>query len=144
MQIELKGTVPNVAIEREIPGVGRADILYYNNDVVEVYEIKPGSYAPNAINYLKGKDQLNRYIIGLGMNGEEPIPGTTLNPIINATLLPSVIHTDQMKKYYTYKSDPGMIYWQYMNKPKGSPIKLYCLILYHKKPRKRQEKWQLV
>ena len=121
LQGELSSLVPNVKTEQPIPGAGIADILYYIDGTVEVYEIKPGSYAPGAINYLEGKLQLDRYIMGLQKNNQVSVPGTTLNPIINATLLPSVIHTDKMIKYYTYKSDPGMIYWQYVNKPKREP-----------------------
>ena len=53
-------------------GTGRADIVYFNSltKTVEVYEIKPGSYTPGAINYAAGQSQLQGYIEALNRNGQ--------------------------------------------------------------------------
>ena len=72
-------------------------------------------------NNISGKAQLQRYIqnyykIFYKFEGEVKA-GTSLNPEINEIMLPSEIHDDLMIKYYTYPTDPGMIYWGYVKKP---------------------------
>lgn len=128
LQFDLMTTVPGVNIEVPIPGssisgnTGYADIVYNNGVKTEVYEIKPGSYAPDAINNLLGKAQLNRYIDNYpGI----AVPGTSLNPIISTKLYPSSLHPEKKIKYYTYSSNPGMIYWGYINKPETEPESVY-------------------
>lgn len=72
-------------------------------------------------NNISGKAQLQRYIQNYHKTSEEFIgevkAGTSLNPVINEIVLPSEIHDDLMIKYYTYPTDPGMIYWGYVKKP---------------------------
>ena len=53
-------------------GTGRADIVYFNSatKTVEVYEIKPGSYALGAIYHAVGLAQLDRYVYALNNNGQ--------------------------------------------------------------------------
>lgn len=117
LQDELKKN-PNVEVEKTIPGYGRADIVYNNNGISEVYEIKPGSYAPGAVNHEAGVAQLQRYITGLEQQGKIAEKGLSLYPIISITIKQSKIHEDKLIKYYVYPEDPGMIYWGYINKPK--------------------------
>ena len=90
------------------------------------YEIKPGSYAPGAVNNAAGKEQLNRYVQALSWTEEYVRAGTTLNPMVNMTMLPSMRHSDKLIKYYTYPQDPGMIYWSYVKKPQveTAPVKV--------------------
>ena len=55
------------------------------------------------------------------------VNGTNLNNYINvAPLFPSEIHEDKLIKYYTYPNDPGMIYWNYVNKPNGEGEQVYA------------------
>lgn len=83
--------------------------------VTEIYEIKPGSHAPGAKYNAEGKSQLERYI----SHYKGAVEGTSLAPVIDLIELPSVMYPDRMIKYYMYPvSDPGMIYWRYVTKPK--------------------------
>ena len=126
LQLLLSKTVEGVEVEFPIPGsskngnTGRADIVYTHDGIVEIYEIKPGSYAPNAVNNYSGIEQLERYINNYKVAPKKVRKGTSLNSFINGLLLPSIIHPDKMIKYYVYPSDPGMIYWRYVNK-KSNP-----------------------
>ena len=119
---QIEGVKTEVSIPKSsINGnTGSADIVYKHNGIVEIYEIKPGSYAPGAPNNSSGKAQLERYVTNYwrrdDANGELVVKGTSLNPIINLTLLPSEIHEDRMIKYYVYPTDPGMIYWNYVKR----------------------------
>ena len=117
LQIFLENTIAGVESEVPIPNssingnTGFADIVYKHNGTVEIYEIKPGSYAPGAQNNVSGRAQLQRYVNGYPGARK----GSSLNMIINLTVLPSVIHPDKLIKYYVYPTDPGMIYWSYTN-----------------------------
>lgn len=132
MQIMLLGIYGSkVRVEPGIPGgslaggVGRADVVYINEEVMEVYEIKPGAYAkPGTKRNREGKAQRDRYIQGLELQYPEVMvsPGRNLNPIINLTTLPSLRHPDKLIKYYTYPQDPGMIYWRHINKHQGERV----------------------
>lgn len=99
-------------------GKGRADIVYFNaiTKTVEVYEIKPGSYAPNAVNYQDGIDQLDGYIDALSVNGQinkkwMVMPGRTLNGYFNNIVLPSVLYPDYEIVYSVYQN--GLINYYY-------------------------------
>ena len=123
----LLSRIDGVKCEVSIPGSaitgnnGRADIVYEHGNTVEIYEIKPMSYKPGTKNNPSGKEQLGRYVENYWQrkdsNGSRAIRGTSLNPFIDYITVPSLIHHDKMIKYYTYPSDPGMIYWGYVNKP---------------------------
>ena len=103
---------------------GKADIVYEHDGIAEIYEIKPGSYAPGAVNYLEGKIQLQKYLNHYNEKADkgqiDVYPGTSLNKDITTVMFESSIHPDKLIKYYIYPSDPGMIYWGYIKKPKGS------------------------
>lgn len=121
LQLLLAGAIPGVKYEVPIPhssingNTGRADIVYTHNGITEIYEIKPGSYAPGAVNHDAGAAQLQRYIANY--NHGIAMEGTSLFPITSGITLPSTIHPDKLIKYYVYPSDPGMIYWSYIKKP---------------------------
>lgn len=122
LQIFLEKAIPGVDSEVRIAGAsvngndGRADLIYYRHDgVTEIYEIKPWSYAPGKKNNAKGKAQLERYI----SHHKGAKKGTSLAPVIELLELPSVMYPDRMIQYCMYPvSDPGMIYWRYVTKPK--------------------------
>lgn len=44
--------------------------------------------------------------------------GKSLLPVVDGMTIPSVRHKDKLIKYRTYSSEPGMIYWGYINNPK--------------------------
>ncbi len=113
--------IPGVETEKVIPGAGRADVVYNNGGIYEIYEIKPGSYTPGAINNIEGILQLQGYVDGMVRNGYMAVEGYSLNPVVSATTIPSVLHPDKMIKYYVYPSNQGMIYWSYINMPIREP-----------------------
>lgn len=122
--VKCEVSIPNSSVNGN---TGYADIVYKHGGVVEIYEIKPGSYTPGAPNNISGKAQLQRYVDNY--RKKDPLfngrveKGTSLNPVIAITTLPSTIHPDKMIKYYVYPSDPGMIYWGYVNKPQDKSRK---------------------
>ena len=132
LQLFLAGIIHGVSYEVPIPNsskngnVGFADIVYEHDNIVEIYEIKPGSYAAQGSDRnIEGKEQLWRYIKnyykGYPSFGGRVMVGTSLNATITVTKLPSNIHKDKLIKYYMYPADPGMIYWEYVNKPIKEP-----------------------
>lgn len=123
----LLSKIEGVRVEVSIPGSattgnsGRADIVYEHGNIAEIYEIKPISYKPGTKYNPSGIAQLERYITNYwrreDSNNREVKKGTSLNPFIDYITVPSLLHHDKMIRYYTYPSDPGMIYWGYVNKP---------------------------
>lgn len=115
----------DVDIEVKITKAGRADILYTSKNVTEVYEIKPGSYAPGAQYYRDGIVQRDKYINGINQyeRGIRPqaVPGKSLQTEISTITCQSLIHPNRLIKYYTYPSSPGMVYWGYVNKKDDHP-----------------------
>lgn len=102
-------------------GIGRADIVYFNSltKTVEVYEIKPGSYTPGAINYAAGQSQLQGYIEALNRNGQiingwKAAKGISLNSYFNTVIIPSVEYPDKEIVYHVYED--GLINYYYRKK----------------------------
>ena len=102
-------------------GTGRADIVYFNSltKTVEVYEIKPGSYTPGAINYAAGQSQLQGYIEALNRNGQiingwKAAKGISLNSYFNTVIIPSVEYPDKEIVYHVYEN--GLINYYYRKK----------------------------
>ena len=102
-------------------GTGRADIVYFNSltKTVEVYEIKPGSYTPGAINYATGQSQLEGYIQALNSNGQiihgwQAVRGISLNSYFNTITIPSVEYPDKEIIHHVYED--GLINYYYRKK----------------------------
>ena len=97
-------------------GTGRADIVYFISltKTVEVYEIKPGSYTPGAINYAAGQsiEALNRN--GQIINGWQAEKGISLNSYFNTVIIPSVEYPDKEIVYHVYEN--GLINYYYRKK----------------------------
>ena len=110
-------------IIRNKSGNGRADIAYFNSvtKTVEVYEIKPGSYAPGATSFFEGTEQLDSYITALLANGQieagwNVARGRSLNGYFDTQVIPSVEYPDKEIVYHVYTN--GMINYYYRNKRK--------------------------
>ena len=102
-------------------GTGKADIVYFNSltKTVEVYEIKPGSYTPGAINYAAGQSQLQGYIEALNRNGQiingwKAAKGISLNSYFNTITIPSVEYPDKEIIHHVYED--GLINYYYRKK----------------------------
>ncbi|MCM1267225.1 MAG: DUF6531 domain-containing protein [Bacteroidales bacterium] len=111
-----------------IPGGGRtggkgfADVVLYNEEKVEIYEIKPISYHETG----KGKEQLERYIQAYRSNHADII--VQEGSIENVELLlwwetDTFVYDSEMKiKYEMFADSPGMIYYTLSYKePKIQP-----------------------
>lgn len=118
----------NVEAEYPIPGAsyhgdgpcGYADLVYFNGSVAEIYEIKPGSYAPTAPYHMSGQAQLDGYVshwtpdlerASDGKSGFTAVRGTTLFGVAHRLTLPSEMDPNLSYTYYAYNYDPGMIYY---------------------------------
>ncbi|MDE7434821.1 MAG: hypothetical protein K2N01_03210 [Lachnospiraceae bacterium] len=126
LQSRLKA-IPGVECEVSIPNSsingndGRADIVYRHGNVVEIYEIKKISYARygSELN-ISGREQLRRYLANYPAEGV--LPGTSLNAVIQSAPIPSKLHPDKQIRYYIYPSQPGMVYWGYVNEPRDDRL----------------------
>ena len=110
-------------ISTNISGRGRADIVYFNSGTrtVEVYEIKPGSYALGAIYHAVGLAQLDRYVYALNNNGQivngwNAITGVSLqkDPRYQSIIIPSIEYPNQEIVYKIYQD--GIITYYYRKK----------------------------
>lgn len=109
-------------IDTNLSGTGRADIVYFNSKTrtVEVYEIKPGSYSPGAVNHALGLTQLDGYIYALNNNGQivgeqwKAKRGVSLNMYFSTIIIPSVEYDGQEIVYKVYEN--GMIIYSYRSK----------------------------
>ena len=101
-------------------GHGFADIIYVNNGVAEVYELKHESRRSR----VKGSLQLNGYIWAINKNIKEPYwkenevtkhaeTGSGLDDVINNFKATSGIHGGKTIIYYTDPLFPGMVFWSY-------------------------------
>ena len=102
-------------------GTGRADIVYFNasTKIAEVYEIKPGSYAPSAMYHDKGYAQMMGYVRALNSGNlkspwEMAIPGMTLNSYFHNIKIDSKLDPKKEIVYRIYEN--GMITYYYRNK----------------------------
>ena len=89
-------------------GKGRVDLVLLINQTYELYEIKPYSQR------IKGREQLTSYINAMKESGKKVKKGQTFNP--NGLELPYTLNPNKVIKYYTYPNDPGMIYYNIVNK----------------------------
>ena len=133
LQSHLMKTVPGVECEVSIPyssingNTGSADIVYKHDGIVEIYEIKSGLYSVKNTSYhTNAEQQLMRYIENYhfkdkGYNGVA-VKGISLNNEIQIYQAKSQLHKDKMIRYYTYPSDPVMVYWGYVNIPNSKVI----------------------
>ena len=106
-------------VTSNISGNGRADIVYFNSAerIVEVYEIKPGSYA--GVNHDLGMNQLNGYINALNNNNQiknkwEATNGSSLDGYFNTIIIPSRIYPEKEIVYRVYGD--GLIIYRYKYK----------------------------
>lgn len=122
--VECEVSIPNSSINGN---TGRADIVYRHDNVVEIYEIKKGSHARygSELN-ISGREQLGRYLRNYKKSDVffdgAVLPGTSLNAEIQSVPIPSKLHPDKLIRYYTYPSQPGMVYWSYVNVPRDDRI----------------------
>ena len=109
-------------IDRNPSGTGRADIVYFNSSIetAEVYEIKPGVYAPNGVLNKEGLKQLKSYMIGLA--GSEQVSqdwrvaaGTSLKPYFHEKVIESRLYENKEIVYRMYED--GMIIYSYRQRP---------------------------
>lgn len=109
-------------------GIGYVDFYLVDNGqgYGEVYELKPDTYRNNPNNATNGVNQRQGYINALNNsydeNGNKIIIdpyGNTFNP--NGKILPSKRYEGRYILYTTDPSKPGMIYWQYVDKPEEEP-----------------------
>lgn len=118
----------NSGITTNISGTGRADIVYFNSSthMVEVYEIKPGSYSPGAVNYPLGICQLDGYIIALRGNGQiksekwNVARGCSLNTYFNTMVIDSVEYENMEIVYKVYEN--GLINYYYRKKQQPNQV----------------------
>lgn len=110
-------------VTSNISGNGRADIVYFNSAerTVEVYEIKPGSYA--GVNHDLGMNQLNGYINALNNNNQiknkwEATNGSSLDGYFNTIIIPSQIYPEKEIVYRVYGD--GLIIYRYKYKTSDS------------------------
>ena len=109
-------------------GTGKADIAYFNAMVrtVEVYEIKPSSYAPGELNYRAGLAQLDGYVYALGHNGQivngwGAERGSSLNLYFDQTVIPSNLYEGQYITYHV--AEDGLIIYEYSGRqPQESTV----------------------
>lgn len=115
-------------INKNLSGTGRADIVYFNaaTRTVEVYEIKPRSYAPGGINYPAGITQLDGYISALGSNGQivngwSVDRGSSLNQYFDQKVIASNMYPGRYITYHVVED--GLIIYEYSNKqPQQAPV----------------------
>ena len=109
-------------------GTGKADIAYFNamTRTVEVYEIKPTSYAPGEPNYRAGLAQLDGYVYALRsnnqiVNGWGVDRGSSLNLYFDQTVIPSNIYEGQYITYHVVED--GLIIYEYSGRqPQESTV----------------------
>lgn len=101
---------------------GRLDYaLKVGEHKYEIYELKPITWYKNAKLNISGKDQLNGYISGINLYGfrgdsaASAVAGTSWNP--NGLVIKSPFDPKKEIAFYTYKSDPGMIYYGERKRP---------------------------
>ncbi|MBQ5559515.1 MAG: hypothetical protein IIT46_07025 [Lachnospiraceae bacterium] len=126
-------------IEYKVPGIvtnksgtGRADMVLIRSTVIEVYEIKPITYRSNPGSNLAGKEQLTGYVNGLNKrektkkasNRKKVKRGGRFSTVVNLLKLPLPIDPTRTISYYTFKDDPGMIYYAISpkKKPQTAPV----------------------
>lgn len=114
-------------ITTNISGTGRADIVYFNSSIrtVEVYEIKPGSYSPGAVNYSLGIAQLDGYIDALRGNGQiingwDVTRGSSLNMYFDSIVINSEKYKGMEIVYNVYED--GLINYYYRKKQQQDEV----------------------
>ena len=100
-------------------GPGLADIVLYNKDDVEIYEIKPQTYYDDSAKRKSGEDQLQRYIDAYNVknNTNSAIQGEMKNVEILLFLETDYIFDPKYTiTYRMYDDSSGMIYYELHNK----------------------------
>ena len=90
---------------------GRADMILYNNNIAQVYEIKPDTYYIKASSRKSGEEQLNRYINAIraqGMNAEYGKEKYLLTDVE----MPFMGDFSKTIVYRMYEDSPGMVYYE--------------------------------
>ena len=92
-------------------GRGFADIVLYNGEEVEIYEIKPLSYYEDPDKKKEGEAQLMRYVNAYGE--QKAIPGEMENVMLLLLFdQPFVFDENRTIQFSMYEDSPGMIYYE--------------------------------
>ncbi len=96
-------------------GKGYADVVLYNTNDAQIYEIKPQSYYDDSTKKQDGESQLDRYVNAYNNNGNNPnaIKGQMSNvePLLFIEEV-FLFDTERTIIYRMYEDSPGMIYYE--------------------------------
>lgn len=109
-------------------GRGFADVVMYDNEIANIYEIKPQSYYDDAVKNKAGKEQLDRYIEGYNKNGGIAIKGGQIHvePLLYFEM-PFLFDENRTIIYRMYDDSDGMIYYEFSENSDKQTAKAFAL-----------------
>lgn len=100
----------------------------YDNEIANIYEIKPQSYYDDAVKNKAGKEQLDRYVEGYNKNGGIAIKGGQIHvePLLYFEM-PFLFDENRTIIYRMYDDSDGMIYYEFSENSDKQTAKAFAL-----------------